>query len=115
MFRCVARVAAFAATAALVGVPPAPAPVQPYGTNDFGGFRNILPPGTNGFDDAAQLAQFESTGARPEHSNDQLSMYSNLTAAAGSGTPATIPGYFKDATFGVPSGDAESTQSPEPG
>ncbi len=115
MFRCVARVAASAACAALLCVPAAHAQVQPYGTSDYGGFRNILPPGTNGFDDAAQLAQFEATGARPEHNDDQLSMYSNLTTAAGSVTPATIPDYFKDATFGVPSGDAESTQSPEPG
>jgi acyl-homoserine lactone acylase PvdQ len=115
MFRCIARVAASAACAALLCVPVAHAQVQPYGTSDYGGFRNILPPGTNGFDDAAQLAQFEATGARPEHDNDQLSMYSNLTTAAGSVTPATIPDYFKDATFGVPPGDAESTQSPEPG
>jgi acyl-homoserine lactone acylase PvdQ len=115
MFRCIARVAASAACAALVCAPAAHAQVQPYGTSDYGGFRNILPPGTNGFDDAAQLAQFEGTGARPEHNDDQLSMYSNLTTAAGSITPATIPDYFKDATFGVPSGDAESTQSPEPG
>ena len=115
MFRCVARVAASAAFAALLCVPAAHAQVQPYGTSDYGGFRNILPPGTNGFDDAAQLAQFEATGARPEHNDDQLSMYSNLTTAAGSVTSATIPDYFKDATFGVPSGGAESTQSPEPG
>ncbi len=115
MFRCVAKVAAFAACAALLCVPAAQAQVQPYGTSDYGGFRNILPPGANGFDDAAQLAQFEATGARPEHNDDQLSMYSNLTTAAGSVTPATIPDYFKDATFGVPSGDAESTQSPGPG
>jgi acyl-homoserine lactone acylase PvdQ len=115
MFRCVVRAVAFAACVALMCVPAADAQVQPYGTNDFGGFRNILPPGTSGFDDVAQLAQFEATGARPEHNDDQLSMYSNLTTAAGSVTPATIPNYFKDATFGVPAGDAESTQSPEPG
>jgi acyl-homoserine lactone acylase PvdQ len=115
MFRCVARIAAWAACAALVCVPAAQAQVQPYGTSDYGGFRNVLPPGTNGFDDAAQLAQFEATGARPAHNDDQLSMYTNLTTAAGSITPATVPDYFKDATFGVPAGDVESTQSPEPG
>src|ERR1700744_847486 len=115
MFRCVVRAAASAACVALICVPAAHAQVQPYGTSDFGGFRNILPPGTNGFDDVAQLAQFEATGARPEHNDDQLSMYSNLTTAAGSVTSATIPNYFKDATFGVPAGDAERTQSPEPG
>ena len=45
--------------------------MQPYGTNDFGGFRDILPPGTNGFDDLAQLAAFEANGTKPEHSSDQ--------------------------------------------
>src|SRR6201985_3840930 len=115
MFRCVVRAVASAACVALICVPAAHAQVQPYGTSDFGGFRNILPPGTNGFDDVTQLAQFEATGARPEHNEDQLSMYSNLTTAAGSGTSATIPDYFKDATFGVPAGDTESTVSPEPG
>jgi len=115
MFRCIARIAASVACVALVCVPAAHAQVQPYGTSDYGGFRNVLPPGTNGFDDAAQLAQFEATGARPAHSDDQLAMYSNLTTAAGSITPATVPDYYKDATFGVPAGDVESTQSPEPG
>jgi acyl-homoserine lactone acylase PvdQ len=115
MFRCIARAIATAACAALVCVPAAHAQVQPYGTSDYGGFRNVLPPGTNGFDDVAQLAQFEATGARPRHSDDQLAMYSNLTTAAGSITPATVPEYYKDATFGVPAGDVESTRSPEPG
>src|ERR1700761_5212802 len=115
MFRCFARIAASVVCTALLCVPAAHAQVQPYGTNDFGGFRNILPPGTNGFDDASQLAQFEATGARPEHNDDQLSMYSGLTTAAGSITPATIPDYFKDATFGVPTGDVESSESPEAG
>ena len=115
MFRCVGRIVASAACAAVLSVPAAHAQVQPYGTSDYGGFRNILPPGTNGFDDASQLAAFEATGARPQHNDDQLSMYSNLTTAAGSITPATVPDYFKDATFGVPAGDTDTTQSPEAG
>ena len=54
---------------------------QPYGTNDFGGFRNILPPGQNGFDNLTQLGAFEATGARPAHNDDQLGMYANLVHA----------------------------------
>src|ERR1700749_3567561 len=113
MFRCFARIAASVVCTALLCVPAAHAQVQPYGTNDYGGFRNILPPGANGFDNATQLAQFEATGTRPEHSSDQLQMYSSLTQAAGSITDATLPDYFKDATFGVPAGNAESMQTPE--
>jgi acyl-homoserine lactone acylase PvdQ len=115
MFRCIVRALAAALAVGLLVVPAAAAQVQPYGTDDYGGFRNILPPGTNGFADVAQLAQFEATGARPEHSSDQLQMYASLTQAAGSITDATLPDYFKDATFGVPVGDVESTQTPEPG
>ena len=89
--------------------------VEPYGTNDSGGFRNILPPGTNGFDDLAQLLQFETTGARPPHNNDQLGMYSSLTTAAPNIATSQIGDYFKDATFGVKPGDVASEESPEPG
>jgi hypothetical protein len=69
--------------------------VQPYGTNDYRGFRNVLPPGTNGFDNVAQLGLFETTGQRPEHSSDQLGMYNALTTAAGNITQATIPQYYR--------------------
>ena len=108
-------VAAAAVLLALSFAATAAAQVTLYGTGDYCCFRNILPPGTNGFDDLAQLGQFEATGARPPHNNDQLQMYSNLTTSAGSITASTIPNYYKDATFGVPAGDVESTESPEPG
>jgi hypothetical protein len=53
-------------TAMLCAVAPAIAsaevPVQPYGTNDAGGFRNVLPAGQNGLDNAAQLAEFQLHG-----------------------------------------------------
>ena len=44
----------------LPGLPglPGDTPVQPYGTNDGGGFWNILPPGANGFANAADIAPF---------------------------------------------------------
>jgi acyl-homoserine lactone acylase PvdQ len=85
---------------------------QPYGANDGGGFRNILPPGENGFDNAPQLAAFEASKTRPPHNDDQLAMYSDLIYAAPHLTEAQIPDYFKDATFGVKPGDVESTESP---
>ena len=62
------RRAVLVAIAAFVVAPAAArADVQPYGTNDAGGFRNVLPAGEAGTDNAAQLAQFEATGQRPAH------------------------------------------------
>jgi acyl-homoserine lactone acylase PvdQ len=107
---------ALASSGGLLATPgPAGAQVEPYGTNNYGTFYNILPPGTNGLDNALQLAAFEATGARPPHNNDQLSMYSSLTTAAPNIQDSQITDYFKDATFGVPAGDVASTESPEPG
>ena len=87
---------------------------SPTASDDYGGFRNILPPGQNGLDDLAQAAQFKAAGTYPPHTNDQLGMYSNLTTAVPI-TEAQIPQFYKDATFGVPAGDVASSESPEPG
>ena len=78
MFRCVVRM--LVVIAGLTFVSTASAQVQPYGFNDYGGFRNILPPGTNGLDDAraagpvqghrhAPAAQLRSAGhvLQPDH------------------------------------------------
>ncbi len=115
MIRCIARTLATAFLAAVLLASPAAAQVQPYGTNDYGGFHNVLPPGTNGFDNAAELGVIEATKQEPAHSSDQLQMYSNLTTAAGQITAQTLGQYYKDATFGVPPGDVGTTESPEPG
>ena len=99
----------------LAASPPAHAQVQPYGTNDYGGFRNVLPPGTNGFANLGQLIASALLNVRPPHSDDQVAMYANLTTAAPNIQPSQIDDFFKDATFGVPAGNVASTQSPEPG
>ena len=100
--------------AACALAPAAAAQVQPYGTSDFGGFRNILPPGQNGLDNVTQAGAFKAAGTYPPHANDQLEMYSGLTTAVPI-TEAQIPQFYKDATFGVKSGDVAGSESPEPG
>src|SRR5438270_9929139 len=99
-------ISAFAASAR------AEAPVQPYGTNDAGGFRNVLPAGENGLDNAAQLAEFQLNGTYPPHFKDQLPLYAGLIYASPTLTREQIPNYFKDATFGVKEGDLASSESP---
>jgi acyl-homoserine lactone acylase PvdQ len=103
------------------------APVQPYGTNDAGaptvenpnvGFRNVLPSGEAGVDNATQLAEFELAKEKkeapkyPAHWADQLPLYANLIYGSPTLTHEQIPSYYKDATFGVKEGDLESTESP---
>ncbi|HEV2982214.1 MAG TPA: penicillin acylase family protein [Solirubrobacteraceae bacterium] len=99
----------------------AAAPVQPYGTNDAGaptaedpniGFRNVLPPGENGLDNAAQLGEFQAKGTYPAHFKDQLPLYANLIYASPTLTHEQLGNYFKDATFGVKEGDLESSENP---
>src|SRR5205085_6686848 len=90
----------------------AQAAVQPYGTNDAGGFRNVLPAGENGLDNASQLAEFHLNGTYPPHFKDQLPLYAGLIYASPTLTHEQLGSYFKDATFGVKEGDVESTESP---
>jgi acyl-homoserine lactone acylase PvdQ len=87
----------------------------PYGTNDSGGFRNVLPPGSNGLDNVFDFVQFEGGGRRPAHFDDQLSLYTDLLYASPSLTHDQIGSYFKDATFGVKPEDVESTIHPRDG
>src|SRR4030081_3894027 len=103
--RAVAAAIICTAIAAIPASATAEAPVQPYGTNDAGGFRNVLPAGENGLDNAAQLAEFQLNGTFPPHFADQLPLYADLLYASPTLTHQQIPSYFKDATFGVSQGD----------
>jgi acyl-homoserine lactone acylase PvdQ len=101
--------------AALALAAPALADVQPYGTNDAGGFRNVLPPGEAGTDNPLQLAAFQAGGTAPAHFFDQQPLYNGLLFASPTLTHDDVAKYFKDATFGVKPDDVESTESPRPG
>jgi acyl-homoserine lactone acylase PvdQ len=103
---------AVGSSALTAGVATAAAPVQPYATNDAGGFRNVLPSGENGLDNAQQLAEFQLTKKYPPHYTDQLPLYANLLHGSPTLTHAQIADYFKDATFGVKEGDLASSVSP---
>src|ERR1700730_2506499 len=90
----------------------AEASVQPYGSNDAGGFRNVLPAGENGLGNATQLAEFQLKRTHPPHYSHQLPLYAGLIYASPTLTHAQIGSYFKDATFGVKEGDLASVQTP---
>ena len=98
----------------VAATPAAAAPPEPgaYRENDHGGFRDVLPPGANGRANAAELAAFQATGARPRHNDDQLRMYADLVYEAPNLTAERLPEFFKDASFGVRPGDVERRYSP---
>lgn len=106
-----------AVVALLLAVVPvsAAATPAPYGANDAGGVRNVLPPGENGLATLGQILSFRGTGALPPHFADQQPLYENLLYASPGLTEDQIPNYFKDATFGVPAGQVASTIEPRPG
>jgi acyl-homoserine lactone acylase PvdQ len=87
-----------------------------YRAGDYGGglVRSILPAGENGLVNAAELAQFEATGARPAGSQDQLAPYASLLYAGTGLTNARLPGYYNDESFGVRPGDITATVRPDP-
>jgi acyl-homoserine lactone acylase PvdQ len=109
LFACLALGAVAFAGSALANA------VQPYGTNDAGGFRNVLPPGENGLDNLPQVLEYKSSKSVPKHFNDQQPLYENLLYGAPTLTDEQVPNYFKDATFGVAPGELESTIEPKPG
>jgi acyl-homoserine lactone acylase PvdQ len=113
----VAAVVAAAVLSITVATPAAvhaDVPIPAYGAGDHskGGFRDILPPGTNGFANLVELGSFLTTGTRPTHNSDQLPMYADLVRATPGLSTTGLSKYFKDATFGVRPDDVASTVSP---
>ncbi len=112
-----ARLLIACATAAALCVlaAPAAAQVQPYRAGDFGGFHDILPPGTNGRTNLVELAAFLASGARPAHNDDQRDMYARLLSATPGVTRENLGSLFKDASFGIPPGGQARVYSPRDG
>ena len=94
-------VAGIVAAAVMPGAASAAPEPAPYGTNDAGGVRNVLPPGSRGLANPFDLAAFLTAGTRPAHSGDQLPLYRDLLTAPRPFGPQTIDSLFKDAGFGV--------------
>jgi acyl-homoserine lactone acylase PvdQ len=75
----------------------------------------VLPPGENGLVNATDALEFETTGARPPASDDQLHQYSDLLYGASSLTNSKLTQYFNDESFGVKPEDVTRTETPGDG
>jgi acyl-homoserine lactone acylase PvdQ len=111
---CACALGASASAAATASADPGTGPA-PYGLNDAGGFRNVLPPGEAGVDTLTQLGLYRVFKIVPPHFDDQQPLYTNLVAADPTLTVAQIPSFYKDATFGVPAGQEASVEHPVAG
>ncbi|MEA2274194.1 MAG: hypothetical protein QOI98_2902, partial [Solirubrobacteraceae bacterium] len=89
--------------------------LEAYGTGDAGNFRNVLPSGEAGTDNALALANFRALGTRPAHWMDQLPLYAGLLYASPTLAKDQIARYYKDATFGVRPSDIGAYETPRPG
>jgi len=84
-----------------------------YQDDDGLGFRNILPPGQNGFATLGEISTFLfGGGARPPHNNDQLDEYGDIVYSAPGLTEGQVDTFYKDASFGVQGGDVGETYAP---
>src|SRR5215210_7458476 len=114
--RATARSAGLALIASLLIAAPASAQVQDYRTNDYGGFRNILPPGQGKTVNGAELLAWEADHSNlPAHYEDQSAMYENLVFNTPGLSMSAIDDFYKDGSFGVPPGQVERTYSPRSG
>ncbi|MFE4700262.1 penicillin acylase family protein [Streptomyces sp. NPDC056738] len=82
--------------------------------NDYCGGQcsDILPPGENGNATLAQILLNQVFGTQPGHAEDQLGLYGNLPSGYSTLTDTKINDFFNDASFGVASGQVESTTKP---
>src|SRR4051812_30779105 len=121
--RLAAAIVALVALACFTGTASAQLPIggaggpdpTPYGTNDSGGFRNVLPPGENGLDNITDFTRYQADGTYPQHFDDQLKLYTDLLYASPRLKHSQLGSYYKDATFGVKPGDVESVIHPRDG
>lgn len=105
---------ASACALALAPAAHAQAPVAPYGSNDYGRFMSVIPPGEGTNTTAPMGASFLASGSIPVHDNDQAGMYANLLYATPGLQFNDLGRYFHDATFGVRDTDVVGRESPRP-
>src|SRR3954467_9200176 len=107
------RLAILAAAFTLTLAPAAHAD-GPYG--DAGGFYSVLGVGQGQTTSAADLAQYELTGAPPPSFVNQLDMYSGVSRGADTLTTGTLTRYWKPSSFRTPDTDnGGGTESPRAG
>jgi acyl-homoserine lactone acylase PvdQ len=107
---CGLALAALTIAPAASAAPPAPGA---YLENDFGGVRNVFPPGQSGYvQEGHAIPVFGGLEDPPVHTSDQLDLYDELLDASPGVSEAQVDQYFKETSFGVRPDDVERTYSP---
>ena len=88
---------------------------SPTGPMTPAAFATCCRPGRTGSRPFLRSSPSVALGALPPHFADQQPLYENLVYGSPTLTDAQVPDFFKDATFGVPPGQAASTVNPRPG
>lgn len=103
-----------AVAAPATGAPQERPPAASEEVTDYcaGQCHDILPPGENGSATAAQIILNKITGAKPEHTDDQLGKYADLVDNYAGLTNGNLSTFFNDSSFGVPDDQVESRKSP---
>jgi acyl-homoserine lactone acylase PvdQ len=84
-------------------------------SEDFGGFRNVLPGGQGETVNEDELAAYTASGEPPESFTDQLPLYEGVMRAAPTLSASELDDYFKPAAFGVAPGQVASEVRPRQG
>jgi acyl-homoserine lactone acylase PvdQ len=88
-----------------------------YSSDDYclGQCADVLPPGENGNATLVDILGNQTLGTLPRHSGDQLGKYADLVQNYSGLTDDQVDRFFNDGSFGVPTGQVESTESPRSG
>jgi acyl-homoserine lactone acylase PvdQ len=96
--------------AGALAAPPTPGAYQ---EGDFGGVRNVYPPGQSGFIPEGQAIDVFAGAPPPPHVNDQLELYDEIVYEAPGLSESQVDSFFKEASFGVQPADVERTYTPD--
>ena len=109
------RALALLVAMACSGTAVASASPGPQGSDDYGGFHNVLAAGQGQTATAIDVAAAQGGAAPPASFTSQVGLYDRLIALAPDVSAQTLGQAFKSGEFGVAPGDVAATETPRAG